>query len=239
MPKKERDTMSKKTKRYLMLLVAVGLIAVAAGGSGTFASFNAEVTNSNNTFASGTLFLHDTPNSSATVCKSEDNLSNNTYSGCTFLFNKDLSAGSQTATLALNNAGTISASALTFKVTGCGVADNSAVTHSTVVFGTPPTCGDMYMTIQETGSLYDVPTSDAYCAFGPSTTQPDCDAPDNTATLATPTGYTPLTAAGNVPADLASGATRYYVIRITPTVASDNSLQNRKVSFGLTWHIEQ
>ena len=97
--------MSKKTKRYLMLLAAVGLIAVAAGGSGTFATFNAEVTNSGNTFASGTLFLHDTPNG-GTVCKSEDDLTNNTYSSCTFLFNADLSGGSQTATLALNNPGT-------------------------------------------------------------------------------------------------------------------------------------
>lgn len=231
--------MSKKTKRYLMLLAAVGLIAVAAGGSGTFATFNAEVTNSGNTFASGTLFLHDTPNGSATVCKSEDDLTNNTYSSCTFLFNADLSAGSQTATLALNNPGTISGTGLTFKVDGCTVGDNSTVTGTSVVFGTAPTCGDMYITIQETGSSYTVPGSDVYCAYGPSTTPPNCDTPDNTATLATATSLTALKTTGNVNADLATGATRYYVIRITPTVASNNTLQNRKVSFGLTWHLEQ
>jgi predicted ribosomally synthesized peptide with SipW-like signal peptide len=226
--------MSKKTKRYLMLLAAVGLIAVAAGGSGTFATFNAEVTNSGNTFASGTLFLHDTPNSSATVCKSEDDLTNNTNSSCTFLFNADLSAGSQTATLALNNPGTIAGSALTFKVNGCTVGDNSAVTGTSVVFGTAPTCGNMYITIQETGVSYGVPGSDVFCAYGPS-----CDAPDNTATLATATGLTPLKTTGNVNAGLGIGATRYYVIRITPTVALNNTLQNRKVAFGLTWHLEQ
>jgi predicted ribosomally synthesized peptide with SipW-like signal peptide len=230
--------MSKKTKRYLMLLVAVGLIAVAAGGSGTFATFNAEVTNTGNTFASGTLFLHDTPNG-GTVCKSEDDLTNNTYSSCTFLFNADLSAGSQTATLALNNPGTIAGSALTFKVNGCTVGDNSAVTSTTVVFGAAPTCGNMYITIQETGVSYAVPGSDVFCAYGPSTTAPNCDAPDNTATLATATSLTPLKTTGNVNAGLGIGATRYYVIRITPTVASNNTLQNRKVSFGLTWHLEQ
>jgi predicted ribosomally synthesized peptide with SipW-like signal peptide len=131
--------MSKKTKRYLMLLVAVGLIAVAAGGSGTFATFNAEVTNTGNTFASGTLFLHDTPNG-GTVCKSEDDLTNNTNSSCTWLFNADLSGGSQTATLALNNPGTIAGAGLTFKVAGCTVGDNSAVTGTAVVFGSAPTC---------------------------------------------------------------------------------------------------
>jgi predicted ribosomally synthesized peptide with SipW-like signal peptide len=230
--------MSKKTKRYLMLLAAVGLIAVAAGGSGTFASFNAEVTNTGNTFASGTLFLHDTPNA-GTVCKSEDDLTNNTYSSCTYLFNADLSDGTQTATLALNNAGTIPASALTFKVAGCTVTNNNAVTSSTVVFGTAPTCGDMYLTIQETDSTFGVPGTDVFCAYGPSTTPPDCDAPDNTRTLATATSLTALKTTGNLDADLASGATRYYAITISPTVASDNTLQNRKVSFGLTWHIEQ
>jgi predicted ribosomally synthesized peptide with SipW-like signal peptide len=230
--------MSKKTKRYLMLLAAVGLIAVAAGGSGTFASFNAEVTNTGNTFASGTLFLHDTPNG-GTTCNSEDNLTNNTYTSCTYLFNADLTAGAQTATLALNNAGTIPAAGLTFKVTGCTVGNNFTATGSTVVFGSAPTCGDLYLTIQETDQTFGVPGTDVFCAYGPSTTQPDCDAPDNSATLATATSLTPLKTTGNVNADLPSGATRYYVIRIAPTVASDNTLQNRKVSFGLTWHLEQ
>jgi len=50
---------------------------------------------------------------------------------------------------------------------------------------------------------------------------------------------TALKTTGNVDADLGIGATRYYVITITPTVASNNTLQNRKVSFGLTWHLEQ
>lgn len=71
-----------KTKKYLMLLAAIGLIATAAGGVGTFAGFNAEVTNSGNSFATGTLILNDSggtntctsagdlvgPNSNSTDC---------------------------------------------------------------------------------------------------------------------------------------------------------------------------
>jgi hypothetical protein len=76
-----------KTKRYLVLLAAVGLVAAALGGSGTFASFNAEVSNTGNTFASGTLVLND--NGGTTTCTSagdaanQNNLSTN---GCDTLF---------------------------------------------------------------------------------------------------------------------------------------------------------
>jgi len=66
--------MTKNAKRYLMLIAAVGLVAIAAGGSGTFATFNATVSNNGNTFASGTLYLHDTNGS--TTCASESSATN-------------------------------------------------------------------------------------------------------------------------------------------------------------------
>lgn len=50
----------KRIKQYLLLLLAIGVIAVVASGSGTFASFNAEVTNGGNTFATGSLILNNT-----------------------------------------------------------------------------------------------------------------------------------------------------------------------------------
>ncbi|MCW2965863.1 MAG: hypothetical protein JWO17_3115 [Actinomycetia bacterium] len=118
--------MSKKTKRYLMLLVAVGLIAVAAGGSGTFASFSAETANNGNYFASGTLFLHNTgPN--ATTCTSESDTNNNQNSaggsnGCDWLFHVGpnlLSEGANpTAALTLSNAGTVNGQTLKFQLAG-------------------------------------------------------------------------------------------------------------------------
>lgn len=86
----------KRIKQYLMLLLAIGVIAVVASGSGTFASFNAETQNSNNTFATGTLLLHNTANG-GTTCASESNSGNLNVTdptGCTTLFSAPGSIGS-------------------------------------------------------------------------------------------------------------------------------------------------
>lgn len=61
---------SKRLKQYLLLLTAIGLIAIASGGSGTFASFTAEVNNPGNTFSTGELYLHDSVTNAA-ECTSE------------------------------------------------------------------------------------------------------------------------------------------------------------------------
>jgi predicted ribosomally synthesized peptide with SipW-like signal peptide len=126
--------MSKKTKRYLMLLVAVGLIAVAAGGSGTFASFNAQVTNANNVFATGTLFLHDTKQN-GNICRSEDSSNDAT---CEVLISSLSHKPGDTdfANIALANAGSIDASALTFSAT----CDDS--TRPTIATADPYSAGD-------------------------------------------------------------------------------------------------
>jgi hypothetical protein len=234
----------KRIKQYLMLLTVIGLVSVASG-SGTFASFQADVTNPGNTFASGTLFLHNT--NGATTCTSESgtlNVNPGTGVGgdtCAVLFNaQDLTGGAQTADLALNNAGTVDASDIQFDVAGCTWSDNSGVTGTSTTFGSAPTCGDMYITVQETDSSYTVPANDTYCAYGPAASQPDCDAPDNTATFANTTSLTALQTTGAVDADLTAGSTRYYVITVSPGgVTNDNTLQNRQVSFDLNWHLDQ
>lgn len=100
-----------KMKRYLMLLAALGLVAIAAGGgSGTFASFDAVVSNNNNTFASGTLYLHDTNGS--TTCGSESSSSNSNLgtpytadNGCATLFTTTLPTGHTTLSAGITIAG--------------------------------------------------------------------------------------------------------------------------------------
>lgn len=237
--------MSKKRfKQYLMLLTVVGLVAVAAGGSGTFASFSAEVTNPGNTFASGTLFLHNTANG-GTTCTSESNSTNvNPGTGvggdsCDLLFNNiDLTGGDATATLALNNNGTVNATDLKWDVPSCSVTNNSATTGSGVTFGAAPACSDMWMTIQETDNTFAVPATDVACAAGTTTTPPDCDAPDGTYSLASNTPTNLLTAGGGA-APFNAGVTRYYVITIHPNVTNDNTLQNRLITFAMHWKLEQ
>jgi len=89
----------KRTKQYLTLLMVIGLVSIAAGGSGTFASFNAEVANNGNYFATGTLVLND--NGGHNTCTSAVNNSNSNTAGtgCDTLFKFDHFAAAVTATV--------------------------------------------------------------------------------------------------------------------------------------------
>jgi predicted ribosomally synthesized peptide with SipW-like signal peptide len=237
---------NKRMKQYLMLLMVIGVIAAAASGSGTFASFSAQVTNPGNTFASGTLYLHD--QSGSTTCTSESNSLNvnpgtgagGTGDGCAVLFNGiDLATTTtSSANIALNNAGSVNAQNIKFRVNNCTVTTNGGST----TFGTAPTCGDFYITIQEkTDGTY---ASNKFCAFGPGVLAAACAAPANTVTLASSQagGFANLSmdngSGSATPASLTAGSTRYYTIRIDANPPSgNNALQNRKVSFDLDWQI--
>lgn len=245
--------MSKKRfKQYLMLLTVVGLVAVAAGGSGTFASFTAQVTNPGNTFASGTLFLHD--NGGTNTCTSESgNLNVNPGTGvggdlCDTLFTADLSNGATTADLTLTNAGSIDAAHMKFDVANCTFSDNFAQTNSHQLFiALPGNCAGLYITVQEVDASGGFPGTNIYCAYGPVANATDCAAPNNTHTLNNVTSLTNLLTTGAATATLShsqpsAGATptRYYVITIDPTgVGSGNALQNLSVSFDLNWQLTQ
>lgn len=79
----------KRTKQYLMLLMVVGLVSIAAGGGGTFASFSAETTNAGNYFATGSLVLND--NGGVNTCTSATatgsvNTANSSSTDCDTLF---------------------------------------------------------------------------------------------------------------------------------------------------------
>jgi hypothetical protein len=139
--------MSQKTKRYLMLLMAIGLVAVAAGGgSGTFATFSAETANTGNYFATGTLFLHNTKDG-GTTCTSESDVSNNANitspTGCDVLFNVNpLTSGlDSSARLQLTNAGSINAQDIKFSLgnTGCTEAPPTIATLNTAITSGNPT----------------------------------------------------------------------------------------------------
>jgi predicted ribosomally synthesized peptide with SipW-like signal peptide len=228
----------KRVKQYLMLLTVIGLVSVAAG-SGTFATFSAQTTNAGNTFAAGTLFLHD--DGGTTTCTSESSSDNLSTNNCDVLFTAgDLTGGAQTADLTLSNAGTINASDIKFKVANCTWGDNQGVTGSTTLFGSTPTCADMFITVQETDASGGFPGTDIYCAYGTDSSG-TCAAPSNSFTLAGPTGLTTMKTTGNTTADLTAGSQRYYVITVKPNPAlqTGNTLQNRTVTFDLTWHIDQ
>lgn len=229
----------KRIKQYLMLLAVVGLVSIASG-SGTFASFSAQTTNAGNTFAAGTLFLHDTANG-GTTCTSESQTTGPNYNidpaGCGILFTADLSQGSATAHLALNNAGSLASTDLLASVPNCAWSKTAG--GSPTFISLPVDCSGVNVTIQETTtSSYAV---DRYCAYGPSINAGvDCTTPNNTATLADlKTASQQLLTTGAANAVLGAGATRYYVITVDPSgVGTGNALQNLTLTFDLTWHID-
>jgi hypothetical protein len=107
---------SRRTKQYLMLLMVIGLVSVAAGGVGTFASFDAEVTNSGNYFANGSLVLNDDGGTNTcTSAAAADNHFNTSTNCDTFFTLSTLSSPKATTTGAtVTNASTsISFSGLT------------------------------------------------------------------------------------------------------------------------------
>lgn len=132
----------KKNRSWLFLLLAAGLIGLGAGG-GTFATFNAQTTNPNNSFATGSLQLRD--DTSATACFSwQDNATANNNNnpgtgthGCGTVLaatNQQPStgvSGASTGTVTLTNVGTLA---------GSLTASSSA-------------CSDATLTFSETGAL--------------------------------------------------------------------------------------
>lgn len=102
----------KHVKQYLMLLLAVGVIAVSLSGGGTFATFNAQVANRSNTFVTGTLYLHETKTGTCTSESASSNSNLNTSGvhlgdACDVLFSGVNSSGYGLVKLTMKNAGTL------------------------------------------------------------------------------------------------------------------------------------
>jgi len=232
----------KRVKQYLMLLTVVGLVAVAANGAGTFASFSATTTNDGNTFATGTLFLQNSDGT--TTCNSETNSTNVQVTGCAILFDDiPLESGVVTSSqpLTLTNTGTVDASSIDFSVSpACNVTDNQTGTGSSVTFGTAPACSEFQLAIQEVDAANS--NANVSCAFGTDTSGA-CSFPSGKtfANSGSPAALSIANTTGtNASGELDAGKSRSFVIQVKPVlVGSDNTLQNRKVSFGLTWTINQ
>ncbi|MDX6468704.1 MAG: hypothetical protein QOF75_507 [Gaiellaceae bacterium] len=235
------------TKRYLMLLAAVGLIAAGLGGTGTFASFNAEVTNAGNAFQTGSITLGDQVNSGG-VCYSSAGTNNST--GCDAIFAAQAWQPGDTPTsehLTLSNTGTLTPSALTVwapAVAADGTPDNAGLvcnhqhytpgTDANAFSGGGNPCTALQIQIQEyTTSLFSVTTGK--CVF-PVDASHDCGT-QYTSLSALPSAASKLTVAGGLDA----GATRYFKIEVKypgSAGAADNAYQAQQTFFDLTWHIE-
>jgi predicted ribosomally synthesized peptide with SipW-like signal peptide len=237
-----------KTKRYLVLLAAVGLVAAALGGTGTFASFNAEVTNAGSSFQTGSITLSDQVNAGS-VCYSSAG-ANNVNTGCSAIFTAQAWQPGDSPTseqLTLANTGSLPAAALTVwapKLNPDGTSNLSGLvcnyqhytpgTDTNAFTGTGNPCTALQLQIQEyTTSGFTVATGNCVWPVDPSN---PCST--NYAQLSTlPAVGSPLT----VPGGLGSGTTRYFKLQVkypASAGAADNAYQAQQTFFNLTWHIQ-
>jgi len=152
-----------RTKRYLVLLAAIGLVATALGGTGTFATFGAQVTNTGNYFATGTLLLHN--NGGTTTCTSEadsNNTNNLTSNGCDTLFKIAplTSTSPQWAHLTLTNAGSINSSDIQVSEPGGCTSPVSSFGPNTLV-APLPVAGSPVTTLHFTSLTGSIAAGDA------------------------------------------------------------------------------
>jgi len=224
--------MSKKRfKQYLMLLTVIGLVAIAAGGSGTFASFSAETTNAGNTFATGTLVLSNTVNA-GTACLSTNGgaTDTNINATCDKVFNVSVKKPGDTYLadqIDIKNVGSLNPSDLKFTAGSC--ADGNAAGQN--YHGTGSLCGALDVYVQEwTDNTY---TTASHCWYGggAGTT---CTF-DDTKTLSTISGASPITLTGALPA----GSDRYFTVGLEVQNGAGNNVQGRASTADLTWHVDQ
>lgn len=121
----------------LLLALLLAMTASNAFGRGTFASFTATLTHGGATFSTGTLVLTDTVGSGATCFSTgtgatdNGNTDANANSGCASVFAvaNAMPGSTSVADVAIENAGTVDASALVVHATGCTPSDSTAGAH--------------------------------------------------------------------------------------------------------------
>lgn len=239
------------SKTYLKWLIVVGVLAAVGGGAGTFATFNAQVTNHGNTFETGSLVLSDTVNSGS-ACYSSAGTGNVNSTGCDALFTIPTlwapgASDPTPAQLTLSNTGSIDASALKVwaPLLSTSGADNpsglvcnyqsytpSGSTHPYVGSGNP--CSALEIQIQEyTDGTFG--TAEPTCVF-PVNPSASCGS-SYSALSSLPSPTSELT----VPGGLTHATSRYFEIGVhyPGSSSSDNEFQSQQTFFDLTWHIDQ
>jgi predicted ribosomally synthesized peptide with SipW-like signal peptide len=223
-------------KKVLLSIGVVAAIGVLAGG-GTFATFTAQTTNPNNTFANGTLVLSNKVGSNA-ACLSTGggNTDTNSNGSCDTVFNLAVKApgDSSTANLTLKNMGSLAASALKVFSGSCTDADAAGENYH----GTGSPCGAVQLYIQQYSDAFTTPSACLYGGASGST----CDFSDATKTLsAFVTAYPNLAGGLGAGALAASGGadTTWVTIGVKLPSTAGNNLQGRSASLALNWHIVQ
>lgn len=233
----------KRTKQYLMLLMVVGLVSIAAGGGGgTFASFNAQVTNAGNTFQTGTLLLSNSVDG-GTPCTSDSDASNAATCGAIVDATNLVTNHTANDAVTVTNTGSLDSSDLQLWGSTCSQSTTGTFSSGSAITLATDLCHKITISIEQDGTSGDSTTA-TKCwvgveVGGTGANQHACD----------PTSGIPLDTFLAAHADgthafafnsdtLAAGATRNYEIYLNLPDA-DNSYQGLQAAFDLTWHIDQ
>jgi hypothetical protein len=225
-------TRSKK----IVLSVAVVVAALAALGSGSYASYTAQTKNPNNLFATGALVLTNTKQG-GTACLSTSGgaTDTNVNNGCDQLLNLTVKKPGDSATvnLTVQNSGSLPATVFKVFSSACTDANAAAETYH----GTGSVCSKVQLYIQQTDSAFTAKTA---CLYGGATVTNTCDFSDAAKTLtAFATAYTSSTTGLSIGSGLTAGASAYFTIGVSLPSTADNTTQGRSASIDLNWFAQQ
>lgn len=224
-------------KRQWVLTIAVAIAALAALGSGSYASYSAQTTNPNNKFATGALVLTNTKQGgSACLSTGGGATDTNVNNSCDQLLNLTVKkpGDSSTANLTVQNSGSLAATI--FKVFASACTDSNAAAET--YHGTGSLCGKVQLYIQQwSNSGFSTVST---CLYGGMTVTNTCDFSDTTKTLsAFASTYSSSTNGLSIGSGLTSGTSNYFTIGMMLPSSADNTYQGRQASIDLSWFIQQ
>jgi hypothetical protein len=225
------------TKRKWVLTIAVAIAALAAMGSGSYASYSAQTTNPSNKFATGALVLTNTKQGgSACLSTAGGATDNNVNNACDTLFNLTVKKPGDSATVNLTVQNSGSLAATIFKVFSSACADSNAATET--FHGTGSLCAKVQLYIQQwSNSGFSTVSS---CLYGGTTVTNTCDFSDTTKTLTSfSSTYTNSTNGLNIGSGLTAGTSSYFTIGVMLPSSADNTVQGRAASVDLSWFLQQ
>jgi len=223
------------TWKRMVISGAVVLGALALIGTGTLATFTAQVGNPNNRFATGTLVLSDTKQGGSTCLSTGGgSTDNNVNNNCDQLYNLSVKepGDSGTANLTIKDEGSLAASIARVFSPTCTDADAAGENYH----GTGSACATIQLYIQQFSDAgFTTPSA---CLYGGATGN-TCNFSDTTKTLADFTANYNSNVNGLSLGALAAGQSDYFQIGVKLPQTAGNNLQGRQATIDFDWFASQ
>jgi len=231
-----RSVASLGTRQVVVLATLMASVAVVAavGVGSAEGGFTATINNSSNSLGSGTLVLQEAPGGSTSTClsTSTDEISSDSNTcGSGFNLFGGLSNAEEgttsTATVAVENVGTLGTSTLTLTPASCTATANTATSP---YYGEDTTgfCGEVEVTVAETAG------STTTCVYPTEASGTACPALSSSYTLQG-LGSSSALSLGS----LASNATDTFTFTIGLSSGATNADQGLAATVPLTWELAQ